>query len=561
MAKNVERIFTKLQALCDEKLQGCELDFSAHAAWLHGTFKANALEQLKNQKVELACPTSTKKIQPATRLEATPAARSCQQAPQWAVPAARHSCVDRTQGGEGKENKPCGTISCGEAAAEVGHVRNAFAGTSAGGSTDENLNTQNKGGSGVDAIRAAGRAASAVSGVESAGGAINSAKSQGQEPGAATAPRGRAIAEALGRTAACSGQPKPSQLKASVPNGETAAVAPNRTLSAQEQLSRLRQKFKVAPTCSTPAPAQARAVEEDQQEWKGDATKSAADCAATRGVSECTHASTSTANSHSNGTGRIQDIAKQSGSESCETTGTADSSTAAPNALAPVLNLDAAESLGDCSSGVAKPVLINQKAVRERAAAELPAAKKLKTTDAQECIQIRSNATSVTAAGKLPKTSISSVIPVVKPSTENMARVDGANSNVSSLEHLQNHNDAQQTQQDRKPTPVAIQDKLQQAKERRARIEQEKEDARKLKERARACDIGQAARAAHGEVDPTKEEGSDSRIGRADAARAAADTQRTPVSDSGNLRGGIVKNETSKRCETGISIYGTCGTQ
>ena len=70
MAKNIERAFSRLQSLCEEKLQGCEKDFNAHAAWLHGTFKANALRQLKNQKVELACPTSAKNAYGGTAVRA-----------------------------------------------------------------------------------------------------------------------------------------------------------------------------------------------------------------------------------------------------------------------------------------------------------------------------------------------------------------------------------------------------------------------------------------------------------------------------------------------------------
>ena len=61
MSRNVERIFTRLQALCDENFGQCQQDFVAHETWLCETFKANALQQLKSRKVELACPTSAKK--------------------------------------------------------------------------------------------------------------------------------------------------------------------------------------------------------------------------------------------------------------------------------------------------------------------------------------------------------------------------------------------------------------------------------------------------------------------------------------------------------------------
>jgi hypothetical protein len=64
MAKNVERILTKLQEVCDENMAECASDFAQHESWLLGTFKANALRQLTRRgeyKVELACPNSTKK--------------------------------------------------------------------------------------------------------------------------------------------------------------------------------------------------------------------------------------------------------------------------------------------------------------------------------------------------------------------------------------------------------------------------------------------------------------------------------------------------------------------
>ena len=45
MSRNVERIFTRLQALCDENFGQCQQDFVAHETWLCETFKANALQQ------------------------------------------------------------------------------------------------------------------------------------------------------------------------------------------------------------------------------------------------------------------------------------------------------------------------------------------------------------------------------------------------------------------------------------------------------------------------------------------------------------------------------------
>lgn len=61
MAKNVERILNKLQSLCEEKAVDCATDFAQHENWLLSTFKTSALQKLTRPKVELACPTSTKK--------------------------------------------------------------------------------------------------------------------------------------------------------------------------------------------------------------------------------------------------------------------------------------------------------------------------------------------------------------------------------------------------------------------------------------------------------------------------------------------------------------------
>lgn len=61
MAKNIERILNKLQGLCDEKELECASDFAQHQNWLLETFKMNALQKLGRPKVELACPTSAKK--------------------------------------------------------------------------------------------------------------------------------------------------------------------------------------------------------------------------------------------------------------------------------------------------------------------------------------------------------------------------------------------------------------------------------------------------------------------------------------------------------------------
>ena len=61
MAKNIERILNKLQGFCDEKALDCASDFAQHESWLLGTFKMNALQKLGRPKVELACPTSAKK--------------------------------------------------------------------------------------------------------------------------------------------------------------------------------------------------------------------------------------------------------------------------------------------------------------------------------------------------------------------------------------------------------------------------------------------------------------------------------------------------------------------
>lgn len=61
MAKNVERILTNLQTLCDENFVECVNDFQQHESWLLGTFKTSALQKLSRPKVELACPHSAKK--------------------------------------------------------------------------------------------------------------------------------------------------------------------------------------------------------------------------------------------------------------------------------------------------------------------------------------------------------------------------------------------------------------------------------------------------------------------------------------------------------------------
>ena len=61
MAKNVERILNKLHSLCEEKSVDCATDFAQHQNWLLSTFKTSALQKLTRPKVELACPTSAKK--------------------------------------------------------------------------------------------------------------------------------------------------------------------------------------------------------------------------------------------------------------------------------------------------------------------------------------------------------------------------------------------------------------------------------------------------------------------------------------------------------------------
>ena len=104
MSRNVERIFTRLQALCDENFGQCQQDFVAHETWLCETFKANALQQLKSRKVELACPTSAKKQKKTHAAAAQPeqvrAARAAGPRPRTCPP--RRSPPWRCRGSESR---------------------------------------------------------------------------------------------------------------------------------------------------------------------------------------------------------------------------------------------------------------------------------------------------------------------------------------------------------------------------------------------------------------------------------------------------------------------------
>lgn len=355
----------------------------------------------------------------------------------------------------------------------------------------------------------------------------------------APAPISHVVAETLGRAVSCAGG-NAAHFKPAVPNNDVAVMAPNRTLSAQEQLSRLRQKFKPAQ------PPRAIEVDEAKEPWKASvarpqpaggtaADNSASKCAGVYSANVLPVQVSGTAQAISApaaNSSEIMSVAKKPNSQMTEPAGAIHRAAGSTSRGSPLLTTVRAEA--------------DQNSVRERAAAQLPAAKKVKTDTQHNSLGTNENAEQVVNLS----TKVSYFAPA--KSNEEVPSDNQDKVEVQDLALAQNSTDAQEFCLDQKPKPVAVQDKLQQAKERRARIEQEKEDARKLSQRARAQrEIDNAVKRPHGEL--AKRD--DGHKVRQDNARAAADTKSMPLPRTNELRALPTPGKNSKRCDTSHYMY------
>ncbi len=248
MAKNVERILNKLQGLCDEKVLECASDFAQHENWLLGTFKMNALQKLGRPKVELACPSSSKKqktgaapmepapidVEPAnTQMESVEAPTpmevrfSSRSAFSCASVAADMDLVLQSEPAPVAAPDPDAAAKLAAAmAAAMGNDQAAK--NSAGQTSQEVADSQPSEVQPMDTA-AATRTPADANTKPSKNGLISPDSPQDKKPSASGC--------------ANHSQPRPQPNPVQATSEHQALPTPHRTLSAKEQLSRLRQKL------------------------------------------------------------------------------------------------------------------------------------------------------------------------------------------------------------------------------------------------------------------------------------------------------------------------------
>lgn len=502
MAKNVSRILTKLQALCDEKSKESKEDFDRHRSWLCDTFKANALQQLKSEKIALACPTSAKKPQAAR-----PAS------PAEAASPSSGSAKKRAREDD-KENAPSpGT-------APIAHP----------GSSEQPRRQEVRG------EEAPCPAAPAPMAVE---------EDSQHEPHQMEVDEGGAapvdVTEKHATRTASTDQPQPKVSTGSTGSGSGGgSVQPNRTQSAQEQLARLsklREKLKVGkgtPLTSSSAPAPQKAspaLRTAEVPWKTAPPPPAVPAAA------------AAANTPSNTTAT-------SLTESSEVT--MEEADAQPGAATGMQSegLNTATGGGVCNddahspqkpepvvSGAADQAAAQPSDAGDAQADSLPAQKKLKTEQnaaPNPSVQATGAAAQTTTAAMIEQvgnicTAVTSFLPLVQPTVEAPAPADNRGKvKVKALEAAQACKDTESRRAvdggaSRQPG-LPVKDRQQLARERREKLEQEKQQAQKDKELAR--EKREAARRLQEDQERAKKE--DERRQRERARAAAAQTAAQP---------------------------------
>ena len=474
MSRNVERIFTRLQALCDENFGQCQQDFVAHETWLCETFKANALQQLKSRKVELACPTSAKK-QKKTHAAAAQPEQVRQHAPRARAPAPARRAAARRGGAAVLNRADCPQVPAtkADAPAEVAATAQppaaasevlAAAMAAAMGGTDASKRADAPAAAPSEAApEPASQAASESVPMETTNGTSTPAAEPKPNRAALISPDDAHAQNASSSSATASeGVPAAATANA-VPKSAAAAPVPNRTLSAQEvgdKLSKLRQKLGVPG--STTKPGAAAANTPSSTSWKQQTP--------TPPNAEKEDAAQPAAASDAKEEDTAQPMEESTDAEGDREPEAADSPEEEPAV---------AEANSQKRDGP------------EESVEDAPASKKTKTdSSADSAASSRNGAgTNTTEAMyeevKNISTAVTSFLPMVQKDKHvpEPANNKGKIKPVKSLQAAQAGRDAEERTQATKPAAVGVQDKLAKAAERRQQIENERLEAQRAKEK------------------------------------------------------------------------------